>query len=69
MLEKGPVRATILREMDERPKTFIELLSATGETFESLAEVLETLISEGSIKKTSDGFQTLYFLPRTGQQQ
>jgi DNA-binding HxlR family transcriptional regulator len=66
MLEMGPARETILREMAERPRTFLELLGTTGVSYESLAEVLETLISEGSVGKTSDGFQTLYLL-RTGQ--
>jgi DNA-binding HxlR family transcriptional regulator len=58
------IRMTILRETAERPKTFFELLAVTRLTYPVLTEVLESLISEGSVGKTSDGFQTLYVAPK-----
>jgi hypothetical protein len=61
MLEIGTTRMTVLRETTERPLTFVELLNVAHISYAELAELLEELISEGSIGKTSDGFQTLYF--------
>jgi hypothetical protein len=51
--------------MAERPQTFVELLSAASMTYADLTELLEGLILEGSVVKTSDGFQTLYSIPKT----
>jgi hypothetical protein len=60
MLAVGPARTTVLREIAERPQTFLELLSAASMSYAELTELLEELISEGSVGKTSDGFQTIY---------
>lgn len=68
MLEIGAARVTILREMAERPRAFLELLHTTQLDYETLTAILEALLSEVSIGKTSDGFQTLYFLPKNGQE-
>ncbi len=65
MLEIRTIHATIFREMAERPATFLELLSVTRASHSELTAALEALIEEGSIGKTSDGFQTVYFLPKT----
>jgi hypothetical protein len=51
--------------MAESPQTFVELLKVTRIGYPELTKVLEALISEGAIGKSSDGFQTLYFLPGT----
>ena len=55
----------MIREMAESPQTFVELLKVTRIGYPELTKVLEALISEGAIGKSSDGFQTLYFLPGT----
>jgi hypothetical protein len=60
MLEVGTARTTVLREMVERPMTFLELLDVAHMSHAELSELLEALIAEGSVGKTSDGFQTLY---------
>ena len=65
MLEIGTARMTVLRELNERPLTFVELLNVAHVSYPELVELLEALIAEGSIGKTSDGFQTLYFVLRT----
>jgi hypothetical protein len=65
MLEIGPARATVLRELAERRMTFLELLDVAHMTYAELTSLLEALISEGSVGKASDGFQSLYFALRT----
>jgi DNA-binding transcriptional regulator GbsR (MarR family) len=54
--------------MAERPLTYNDLLNFTGISRPELTQVLESLLFQGSIGKTSDGFQTLYFLVRTRSQ-
>jgi len=49
MLEIGTTRMTVLRETTERPLTFVELLNVAHISYAELAELLEELISEGSI--------------------
>jgi DNA-binding HxlR family transcriptional regulator len=64
MLAVGPARTTVLREIGERPQTFLELLGAASISYAELTKLLEELISEGTVGKTSDGFQTLYSVLR-----
>jgi hypothetical protein len=65
MLETGSARTTVLRETAGRPMTFLELLDVAHVSYGELTKLLEALISEGSIGKTSDGFQTLYVFKTT----
>jgi DNA-binding HxlR family transcriptional regulator len=68
VFEMGPARTTVLREMAERPRTFLELLNAASMSYAELSQLLEALISEGSVGKTSDGFQSLYSVRGTTSQ-
>jgi hypothetical protein len=59
------IRTTVLHETAVMPRNFFELLALTRVNYSSLTEVLEALIAEGSLAKTSDGFQTLYKSPKS----
>ncbi len=41
-------------------KGFLELASATGGRYSDLVAALEGLMAEGSVVKSSDGFETVY---------
>jgi hypothetical protein len=60
------VRAVILETVAFAPKSFHELLTVTQANYSTLTAALESLMSEGRIRRTSDGFQTLYFAANRG---
>ena len=55
------IRAVILETLAFALKSFPELLTVTQANYSTLTGTLESLLSEGRVGRTSDGFQTLYF--------
>jgi hypothetical protein len=55
-------RAVVLEKIAIKPRSFLDLAGLTMETNSSLRQVLESLIAEGRIGRTSNGFETIYFL-------
>jgi len=55
------IRAVILETVAIAPTSFRELLAVTQANYSTLTGVLESLTSEGRVRRTSDSFQTLYF--------
>jgi hypothetical protein len=55
------IRAVILETVAIAPTSFHELLAVTQANHFTLTGALESLMSEGRVRMTSDGFQTLYF--------
>jgi DNA-binding HxlR family transcriptional regulator len=65
MLEASDLRTTVVRALAESPHSFLELLDSTRTTRHQLTQALESLIADGSVAKSSDGFQTFYSIRRT----
>jgi hypothetical protein len=55
-------RAIVLESIAIKPRSFLELVDLTLETSPSLRSLLESLMAEGLVGKTSNGFETLYYL-------
>ena len=58
------IRPIILQSIAIAPRSFLELLGLTRANYSELTQTLESLVSEGLVGRTSDGFQTLYFAPK-----
>jgi hypothetical protein len=58
------IRPVVLQLISVAPRSFLELLGLTQANYSELTQTLESLVSEGLVGRSSDGFQTLYIAPK-----